>query len=150
METKEEDWVEQLFICSNHDYMLFFSNFGRLYWKKIYEIPEAGRTAKGKAMVNLLPLSEGERISTALNVKDFIEGYLVMFTRHGIVKKTELQEYGNPRSKGIIAVNLDEGDELIAVKRTTGKNDIIIGTATDSQPVSRKTTFARSAARHAV
>lgn len=129
METKEEDWVEQLFICSNHDYMLFFSNFGRLYWKKIYEIPEAGRTAKGKAMVNLLPLSEGERISTALNVRDFIEGYLVMFTRHGIVKKTELQEYGNPRSKGIIAVNLDEGDELIAVKRTTGKNDIIIGTA---------------------
>ncbi|KAF0184548.1 MAG: DNA gyrase subunit A [Nitrospirae bacterium] len=129
METKEEDWVEQLFICSNHDYMLFFSNFGRLYWKKIYEIPEAGRTAKGKAMVNLLPLAEGERISTALNVKDFIEGYLVMFTRHGIVKKTELKNYGNPRSKGIIAVNLDEGDELIAVKRTTGKNDVIIGTA---------------------
>ena len=129
METKEEDWVEQLFICSNHDYMLFFSNFGRLYWKKIYEIPEAGRTAKGKAMVNLLPLAEGERISTALNVKEFKEGYLVMFTRHGIVKKTELQEYGNPRSKGIIAVNLDEGDELIAVKCTTGKNDIIIGTA---------------------
>lgn len=128
METKEEDWVEQLFICSNHDYMLFFSNFGRLYWKKIYEIPEAGRAAKGKAMVNLLPLSEGERISTALNVKDFKEGYLVMFTRHGIVKKTELQDYGNPRSKGIIAVNLDEGDELIAVKRTTGQNDIIIGT----------------------
>ncbi|HSW62654.1 MAG TPA: DNA gyrase subunit A [Dissulfurispiraceae bacterium] len=129
METKEEDWVEQLFICSNHDYMLFFSNFGRLYWKKIYEIPEAGRTAKGKAMVNLLPLAEGERISTALNVKDFIEGYLVMFTRHGIVKKTELKNYGNPRSRGIIAVNLDEGDELIAVKRTTGKNDVIIGTA---------------------
>ncbi len=128
METKEEDWVEQLFICSNHDYMLFFSNFGRLYWKKIYEIPEAGRSAKGKAMVNLLPLADGERISTALNVKDFKEGYLVMFTRNGVVKKTELQEHGNPRSKGIIAVNLDEGDELIAVKRTTGQNDIIIGT----------------------
>ena len=128
METKEEDWVEQLFIGSNHDYMLFFSNFGRLYWKKIYEIPEAGRAAKGKALVNLLPLADGERITTALNVKDFKDGYLVVFTRHGIVKKTELQEYGNPRSKGIIAVNLDEGDELIAVRLTSGKDDIIIGT----------------------
>jgi DNA gyrase subunit A len=128
METKGDDWVEQLFICANHDYMLFFSNFGRLYWKKIYEIPEAGRTAKGKAMVNLLPLAEGERITTAINVRDFAEGYLVMFTRQGIVKKTALREYGNPRSKGIIAVTIDEGDELIAAQRTTGKNDIIIGT----------------------
>jgi DNA gyrase subunit A len=128
METREEDYVEQLFIGSTHDYMLFFSNMGRLYWKKIYEIPEAGRTAKGKALVNLLPLTEGERITTALNVKDFKEGYLVMFTKKGIVKKTSLHEYSNPRSKGIIAVSLDEGDELIAVKRTTGKNDLIIGT----------------------
>jgi len=128
METREEDYVEQLFIGSTHDYMLFFSNMGRLYWKKIYEIPEAGRTAKGKALVNLLPLTEGERITTALNVKDFKEGYLVMFTKKGIVKKTALHEYSNPRSKGIIAVSLDEGDELIAVKRTTGKNDLIIGT----------------------
>ncbi len=83
METREEDYVEQLFIGSTHDYMLFFSNMGRLYWKKIYEIPEAGRTAKGKALVNLLPLTEGERITTALNVKDFKEGYLVMFTKEG-------------------------------------------------------------------
>jgi DNA gyrase subunit A len=128
METREEDYVEQLFIGSTHDYMLFFSNLGRLYWKKIYEIPEAGRTAKGKALVNLLPLTEGERITIALNVKDFKEGFLVMFTKKGIVKKTALKEYSNPRSKGIIAVSLDEGDELIAVKRTTGKNDLIIGT----------------------
>lgn len=128
METREEDYVEQLFIGSTHDYMLFFSNMGRLYWKKIYEIPEVGRTAKGKALVNLLPLTEGERITTALNIKDFKEGFLVMFTKNGIVKKTALQEYSNPRSKGIIAVSLDEGDELIAVKRTTGKNDLIIGT----------------------
>ncbi|MDI6727641.1 MAG: DNA gyrase subunit A [Thermodesulfovibrionales bacterium] len=128
METREEDYVEQLFIGSTHDYMLFFSNLGRLYWKKIYEIPEAGRTAKGKALVNLLPLTEGERITIALNVKDFKEGFLVMFTKKGIVKKTALDEYSNPRSKGIIAVSLDEGDELIAVKRTTGKNDLIIGT----------------------
>lgn len=128
METREEDYVEQLFIGSTHDYMLFFSNLGRLYWQKIYQIPEAGRTAKGKALVNLLPLTDGERITTAINVKDFKEGYLVMFTKKGIVKKTPLEEYSNPRSKGIIAVNLDEGDELIAVKRTTGNNDLIIGT----------------------
>ncbi|MCC6347167.1 MAG: DNA gyrase subunit A [Nitrospirales bacterium] len=128
METREEDYVEQLFIGSTHDYMLFFSNLGRLYWQKVYQIPEAGRTAKGKALVNLLPLSEGEKITTALNVREFKEGYLVMFTKAGIVKKTALEEYSNPRSKGIIAVNLDEGDELIAVKRTNGENDLIIGT----------------------
>jgi DNA gyrase subunit A len=128
METREEDYVEQLFIGSTHDYMLFFSNLGRLYWLKTYQIPEAGRTAKGKAMVNLFPLSDGERITTALNVKDFKEGNLMMFTKAGIVKKTKLEEYRNPRSKGIIAVSLDEGDELIAVKRTSGNNDIVIGT----------------------
>ena len=128
METREEDFVEQLFIGSTHDYMLFFSNNGRLYWLKIYQIPEAGRAAKGKALVNVLSLSDGERITTALNVKDFNDGYLMMFTKAGIVKKTKLSEYRNPRAKGIIAVTLDEGDELIAVKKTSGNNDIIIGT----------------------
>lgn len=128
METREEDYVEQLFIGSTHDYMLFFSNLGRLYWLKIYQIPESSRTAKGKALVNLLPLAEGERITTAINVKDFKDGYLVMFTKAGIVKKTKLDEYSNPRSKGIIAVTLDEGDELISVNRTSGKSDLVIGT----------------------
>ena len=128
METREEDYVEQLFIGSTHDYMLFFSNFGRLYWLKTYQIPESSRTAKGKAMVNLFPLADGERISTAISVKDFKDGYLVMFTKAGIVKKTKLDEYSNPRSKGIIAVNLDEGDELIGVSRTSGKSDLVIGT----------------------
>jgi DNA gyrase subunit A len=128
METREEDYVEQLFIGSTHDYMMFFSNLGKLYWLKTYQIPEAGRTAKGKALVNLLPLADGERISTAINVRDFKQGYLVMFTKAGIVKKTLLEEYNNPRSKGIIAVTLDEGDELIAVKKTSGKSDLIIGT----------------------
>ena len=128
METREDDYVEQLFIGSTHDYMFFFSNLGRFYCQKIYQIPEAGRTAKGKAIVNLLQLSEGERITTAINVIDFKEGYLVMFTKKGIVKKTRLKEYSHPRAKGIIAVTLDEGDELIAVKRTTGINDLIIGT----------------------
>lgn len=128
METKEEDFVEQLFIGSTHDYMLFFSNLGRLYWLKIYQIPESGRAAKGKALVNLLQLSEGERISTALPVRDFKEGYLVMFTKSGHVKKTLLEEYSNPRGKGIIAVTLNEDDELITVRKTDGKSDCIIGT----------------------
>lgn len=128
METKEEDFVEQLFIGSTHDYLLFFTNFGRLYWNKIYQIPEAGRTAKGKALINLLQLSEGERFSTALPVRDFKDGYLVMFTKNGTVKKTALTAYSNPRSKGIIAISLDDKDELIAVRRTTGNNDLIIGT----------------------
>ena len=128
METKEEDFVEQLFIGSTHDYMLFFSNLGRLYWLKIYQIPEAGRAAKGKALINLLSLSEGERITTALPVRDFKEGYLVVFTKNGVVKKTLLEEYSNPRGKGIIAVTLEEGDELITVSKTDGKSDFIIGT----------------------
>ncbi|MCE5194194.1 MAG: DNA gyrase subunit A [Nitrospiraceae bacterium] len=128
METKEEDFVEQLFIGSTHDYMLFFSNIGKLYWLKVYQIPEAGRASKGKALVNLLQLSQGERISTAISVRDFKEGYLVMFTKNGTVKKTALEEYNNPRGKGIIAITLDKGDELIAVKKTDGKSDLIIGT----------------------
>jgi DNA gyrase subunit A len=128
METKEEDFVEQLFIGSTHDYLLFFTNFGRLYWMKIYQIPEAGRTAKGKALINLLQLSPGERFSTALPVRDFKDGYLVMFTKNGTVKKTALAAYSNPRSKGIIAISLEDKDELIAVRKTTGSNDLIIGT----------------------
>jgi len=128
METKEEDFVNELFIGITHDYMLFFSNLGRLYWLKVYQIPEAGRAAKGKALINLLALSEGERITTALPVRDFKEGYLVMFTKKGTVKKTALEEYSNPRGKGIIAITLEEGDELIAVRKTDGKSDLIIGT----------------------
>jgi len=128
METKEEDFVKELFIGATHDYMLFFSNLGRLYWLKAYQVPEAGRAAKGKALVNLLALSEGERITTALPVRSFKEGFLVMFTKKGIVKKTALEKYSNPRGKGIIAITLDEDDELIGVGKTDGKSDLIIGT----------------------
>jgi DNA gyrase subunit A len=128
METREEDYVEQLFIGSTHDYMLFFTNKGRLHWLKIYQIPEAGRLAKGKAVVNLLALSEGEQLSTALPVRDFSKGYLVQFTKKGIVKKTELRHYSKPRSKGIIALTLDKDDELIAVRKTDGVSDLIMGT----------------------
>nr|MDA8174988.1 DNA gyrase subunit A [Nitrospiraceae bacterium] len=127
METREEDYVEQLFIGSTHDYMLFFTNLGRLYWLKIYQLPEAGRAAKGKAIVNMLALGEGERVSTALPVREFTQGNLVFFTKNGIVKKTPLIEYSNPRGKGIIAVSLDEDDELIAVRRTSGLDNLIIG-----------------------
>ncbi len=128
METKEDDYVEQLFIGSTHDYMLFFTNKGKLYWLKIYQIPEAGRASRGKAIVNLLQLSEGERVTTAITVRDFTDGYLVMFTKNGTVKKTALSEFSNPRGRGIIAITLSEGDELIAVRKTTGTNDLLIGT----------------------
>lgn len=128
MEIREEDFVKYLFISSTHDYMLFFSNLGRLYWLKAYQIPEAGRAAKGKALVNLLSLSEGEHITTALPVRNFKEGFLVKFTKKGVVKKTALEKYSNPRGKGIIALNLDPDDELIAVRKTDGKSDLIIGT----------------------
>ncbi|HCC68302.1 MAG TPA: DNA gyrase subunit A [Nitrospiraceae bacterium] len=128
MEPKEEDFVEQLFIGSTHDHMLFFSNRGRLYWLKTYQIPEAGRAARGKALVNLLALQEGERITTALPVRDFKESFLCMFTKNGTVKKTALKEYSNPREKGVIAITLEQDDELIAVRKTDGKSDLIIGT----------------------
>jgi DNA gyrase subunit A len=128
METREEDFVQQLYIGSTHDYMLFFSNRGRLYWLKIYQIPEAGRAAKGKAIVNLLQLQEGETVATAIPVRDFSQGYLVMFTKNGLVKKTALKEYSNPRGRGIIAMTIEEDDELISVQRTDGKSDLIIGT----------------------
>jgi DNA gyrase subunit A len=128
METKEEDFVRELFIGATHDYMLFFSNLGRLYWLKAYQLPEAGRAAKGKSLVNLLALSEGEKITTALPVRDFKQAFLVMITKNGTVKKTALEEYSNPRGKGIIAISLEEGDELISVKKTDGKSDLIIGT----------------------
>ncbi|MEO5355799.1 MAG: DNA gyrase subunit A [Nitrospirae bacterium YQR-1] len=128
METREEDYVKQLFIGSTHDHILFFSNLGRLYWLKVYQIPEAGRATKGKAIVNLLQLQHGEKLATALPVKGFQSGYLMMFTKKGIVKKTQLAEFSNPRSKGVIAISIDDDDELIAVKMSDGKSDVIIGT----------------------
>jgi DNA gyrase subunit A len=129
METRDEDYVEQLFIGSTHDYILFFTSQGRLHWLKIYQLPEAGRATKGKAVVNLLQLQPGETLATALPVKGFQDGYLLMVTKKGIVKKTALSEFSNPRGRGIIAATIDEGDELIAVRLTDGKSDIIIGTA---------------------
>ncbi len=131
METGEEDYVSDLYIGSSHDYILFFTNKGRLYWLKVYQIPEAGRATKGKAIVNLIPVEPDEKIATALVTPLEKEGdnqYLVFFTKKGYVKKTDLREYSNPRGKGIIAMTLEEGDELIAVRKTDGKKDLIIGT----------------------
>jgi DNA gyrase subunit A len=129
MGTKEEDFVEKIFIASTHHYILIFTNMGRVYWLKVYQLPQAGRAAKGKAIVNLVNLSQGERVAAILPVREFIEGkYVIMVTRKGIVKKTDLAAYSNPRSGGIIAISIDEGDELIDVQLTLGDQDVFLGT----------------------
>jgi DNA gyrase subunit A len=127
MKTKEEDFVEQLFIASTKDYMLFFTDAGKVFWLKVYEIPEGGRATRGKAIVNLLNLSAGENISAIMPVKEFTnDRFIMMATRLGVVKKTPLLEYSHPRTGGIIAVNLDEGDKLITVSLTDGKQDVLL------------------------
>jgi len=127
MKTKEEDFVEQLFIASTKDYLLCFTDAGRMYWLKVYEIPEGSRTTKGKAVVNLVNVAMDEKITTILPVKEFSEDtYLFMATRNGVVKKTPLIEYSNVRAGGIIAVKLDDGDKLIGVALTDGKKDIFL------------------------
>jgi len=126
---KEEDFVEHLFVASSHDYLLFFTNKGRVYWKKVHEIPEVGRATRGKAIINLLDLKKGEQVATTLAVRDFKEGsYVVMATKKGFVKKTELVSYGHPRTAGIIALKIREADELIGVRVTGGKHDILLTT----------------------
>jgi DNA gyrase subunit A len=133
METKEEDFVRQLFIASTHSYLLFFSTLGLVYRLQVHEIPQAGRAAKGKAIVNLLELKPGERISAVMPVRknEFAEGgrFVVMATAQGVVKKTPLSEYGRVPSKGKISINLDEGDALIAARITDGKREMFLATA---------------------
>ena len=127
--TREEDFVEHLFISSTHSFLLFFTTIGRVYWVKVHELPQGGRTAKGKAIVNLLSLREGEKISAVLPVREFQEGYFVVFaTRKGLVKKTELMAYANPRHDGIIALSLEEDDEVIGVRLTDGSQDLLLST----------------------
>ncbi len=129
METREEDFVEHLFVASTHDHVLFFTNLGRLYWLKVYQIPETGRAARGKAIVNLLNLSEAEKVTAVFPVKEFKEDrYLFMATKKGIIKKTSLKAYSNPRSNGIAAIKIDQGDELIGVRQTDGNKDILLST----------------------
>jgi DNA gyrase subunit A len=129
METREEDFVERLFMATMHSYILFFTNKGRVYWLKVHQIPEAGRQAKGKAIINLLQIHPDERVTAALPVREFTPGhFILMATKQGIIKKTELGAYSHPRPSGIIAVTLEEGDELIAAEVTDGKRDVFLGT----------------------
>ena len=129
MGVKEEDFVERIFTASTHDYLLFFTDAGRVYWRKVHEIPDVGRASKGKAIVNLLSMGEGEKVTATLPVKTFGDDeYVVMATRKGIIKKTELSAYSNPRQGGIIALTLDEDDKLIGVEITDGHRGILLGT----------------------
>jgi DNA gyrase subunit A len=129
MGTKEEDFVEKLFVASTHQYILIFSSFGKVYWLKVYQIPQAGRAAKGKAIVNLISLTQGERVAAILPVKEFTaDRNVVMVTRQGVIKKTNLAAFANPRSTGIIAIGIDAGDELMDVQLTLGNQDIFLGT----------------------
>jgi DNA gyrase subunit A len=128
MEMKEDDYIEHLFVSSTHDYLLFFTNRGKVYRQKVYDLPEASRTARGRALVNLLPLREGEFVRAVLATRDYSEGrYLVFATRQGIVKKTEFAAYNTRiEADGIIAINIRDDDELVAVRRTSGDDDIIM------------------------
>jgi len=126
---KEEDFVEDLFIASTHDYILFFTDAGRIHWKKVHELPQAGRLTRGKAIVNLLNLNPEEKVTAILSLKDFAqEKFITFMSKKGVIKKTALEAYSNPRSGGIIAISLDEGDELISTKLTDGKQHLFIGT----------------------
>jgi DNA gyrase subunit A len=128
MGTRSEDVVDHLVIASTHAYLLIFTNKGRVYWLKIYEIPDAGTTGKGKHISGLISLQPDETVKAFLAVKDFVPGkFIVMVTRQGVIKKCELTEFDNPLSRGIIALALDEGDELLGATITTGKNYIFLG-----------------------
>jgi DNA gyrase subunit A len=127
--TREEDFLEHLFVASTHSYILFFTTIGKVYWIKVHELPQAGRAARGKAIVNLLNLAEGEKISAFLPVREFQEGRFVVFaTKGGVVKKTELSAYSNPRSSGIRAIGLETRDEVIGVRLTDGQQEVLLST----------------------
>ncbi len=126
---KEEDFVEHLFVANTHAYLLVFTDKGKVYWKKVYSLPEGGRTTRGKAMINLIQLEQGERINAVIPVKEFGKEFLLFVTAQGTVKKTPLEEYSRPRQGGIRAITLDEGDELVTVLKTTGKEQVLLASA---------------------
>jgi DNA gyrase subunit A len=124
---KEDDFIERLFVAHSHDHLLCFSNRGRLYWLKVFEVPQGGSTARGKPMVNVFPLEEGEKVTAVVPVKEFDENHFVfMATSQGTVKKTPLADFSRPRPSGIIAVNLDEGDFLVGAALTDGNTDVML------------------------
>jgi len=127
--TKEDDWVEHLFIASTHDYVMFFTQQGQCYWLKVHEIPQAARAARGKPIISCVAMKPDERLASLVPVREFSEDqYLLFATKQGVVKKTRLSEFGNPRSVGIRAINIEKGDELIDVQVTDGRNDIVLAT----------------------
>ncbi len=129
MATRDEDFVEHLFLATTHDRMLFFTRSGRVYWKMVHQIPEAGRVAGGKAIVNMLNLRDDEEIAATIPIREFDPGlFMVLATRKGVIKKTNLSKYSNVRKDGIIAINIDDDDELIEVKLTTGDNQLMLAT----------------------
>jgi len=129
MTTRDEDFVEHLFVASTHSYILILTNKGRLHWLKVHEIPQVGAAARGKALVNFVKLDEGEEFRAVLPTKDFEDGkYVMMATKKGVVKKTELKAFANVRSAGIIALSIDEGDDLLSARMTDGEQDIILAT----------------------
>ena len=129
MEQREEDFIEHLFTCSTHDYIMFFTEEGRVYVEKVYELPEMGRAAKGKSLANFLQLRPEEKVSALIRVKEFTDKqYLFMATKVGIVKKTNLGEYANPRKGGVIGIKIEQGDRLVGVKLTNGNNEIVLVT----------------------
>ncbi len=129
MATKEEDYVEHLFVATTHSYLLLFTNLGRVHWLKVHEVPQLGRAAKGKALVNFLQVQPGETVTAMIPIRQFeVDKHLLMATRRGVVKKTELSAYANPRAGGIIGLTLDEEDELIAVRLTGGRDEVFLAT----------------------
>jgi len=149
MTTKEDDFVAQLMVASTHDYLLFFSDRGRVFRKKVYEVPQGGRATRGKALINLLPVEKDESISATLAVREFDdESYIVMATKQGVIKKTKLGDFKNIRANGIIAINIDADDDLIGVARSNGEQDIMLASSggktirfaeTDVRPMGRST-----------
>ena len=149
MSTKEEDFVEDVMIVNSHSYLLLFTNTGRVYMKKAYQIPEASRTAKGTNIVNVIDMNEGEKITSVISVAGFEENeYFVMVTRHGVVKRANIKDFEYQRKGGKIAIHLDDGDELVFVKHTTGNNDVILATR-EGKAVRFKETEARVMGRAA-
>ncbi len=135
MTTGEDDFVENLFIASTHSYVMVFTQTGKGFWLKVHEIPQIGRTAKGKAITNLCQMSSDDKIAAVLPVREFKEGsFVIMATKKGLVKKTDLMEYSNPRASGIIATKIDDGDDVVSVRLTSGKEDIFI-TTKDGQSI---------------
>jgi DNA gyrase subunit A len=147
MTTSDDDFVADLFIASTHSYVMIFTQTGKGFWLKVHEIPQIGRTAKGKAITNLVQMASDDKIAAVLPVREFKEGdFIVMATKNGLIKKTDLMEYANPRASGIIATKIDEKDEVISVKLTSGKEDIFL-TTKDGQSIRFKEDEVRATGR---